>query len=136
MGCLKKFMSIKMPRNHINAGLLRYGKCQFYRFYLKFGVQKSLKSAINKKWQIPLNLINFPDVSCKSVSCWFYWGPAPSNPVETEIPITTRRCLAWINVYFQSSARLCSVSQTSSRTFSRTSSPAQNRPNGHFFCSN
>jgi hypothetical protein len=47
----------------VKAGLVRYGKRRFYRFYLKFGVQKSSKSAINKKWQIALNLINFHDIS-------------------------------------------------------------------------
>ena len=68
----------------------------FYCFQIKFGVPKSSKSAIYKKWQIASNLINFRDVSCESVSCSFYWAPMPSsNPVGIGIPITTRRCLAW-----------------------------------------
>jgi hypothetical protein len=83
-------------RKRSNPGLLRYGKCRFYHFQLKFGVQKSSKLAINKKWQIALNLINFRDVSCKSVSCSFYWGLEPSlNPIGIRIPNTTRHCLAW-----------------------------------------
>jgi hypothetical protein len=63
---------------------------------LAFGVQKSSKSAIYKKWQIVSNLINFRDISCKTFSCSFYWALAPSaNPIGTRIPITTRHCLAW-----------------------------------------
>ena len=43
-----------------------------------------------------MNLINSCDISCKSVSCSFYWAPMPStNPVGTWIPITTWQCLAW-----------------------------------------
>jgi hypothetical protein len=56
---------------------------------------------MNKKWQIALNLINFLDVSCKSVSCSFYWAQHHYQ-TQSEQEFPSQQGAAWLELMYTS----------------------------------